>query len=283
MVSRRERVEALLADADNLEDRFRAWQESDPPPSSDELRSGHRAYMEWYSRALNVVSDTNREQFVDMFEGGHVITRIRGFLSDPLARSPFYNPDEPSPFIDRWQNPFDRTFRDNLVVQRGILVGVLNAEADVSLVLDHLADVFRRLPEYLATLHRAGSKRVPAPRIEQEADLQTVVFSVLRLMFDDVRAEDPVPQAAGASSRVDFLIPEPGVLIETKMTRPGLKDRRLGEELLVDWGRYPTHPECRAIFALVYDPGRYIDNVTALEHDLSQPQGMPPTRVLVIR
>ena len=266
-----------------MEDRFRSWQESDPPPSADEVRSGHRTYMGWYTRALNLVPDSVREQFMDMFQGGQIITRIRGFLTDPLAQSPFYNPDEPSPLIDQWQNPFDRTFRDNLTVQRGILVGVLNTEADVLPMLNHLADIFRRLPEFLATLRNGRNERVPAPRIEQEVDLQTVVFSILRIMFDDVRAEDPVPQAAGASSRVDFLIKGPGILVETKMTRPGLKDRRLGEELLVDWGRYPRHPECQAIFAIVYDPKRYIDNAVALEHDLSQPQGIPPTRVLIIR
>ena len=283
MTSRREQIEALLAEAGDLEDRFRSWQESDPPPDAVDVRNGHRAYMDWYTRALNLVPDGNREQFIDMFEGGQVISRIRGFLSNPLARNPFYDPSQPSPILDPWQHPFDRTFRDNLVVQRGILVGARNAEADISAVLDQIAEVFRRLPEYLATITRAANEHVPAPTIEHETDLQTVVLAVLRLMFDDVRAEDPVPQAAGGSSRVDFLLREPGILVETKMTRPGLRDRRLGEELLVDWGRYPAHPECRAIFALVYDPARHLDNVAALEHDLSQPQGDPPTRVLVIR
>ncbi|WP_147263023.1 hypothetical protein [Geodermatophilus sp. TF02-6] len=150
-------------------------------------------------------------------------------------------------------------------------------------MLDELTAVLRRLPEYLDVLRRSNNPRVPAPSIEHEADLQVLLHALLRLHYDDVRPEDPVSQHAGGGSRVDFLLRETGVVIETKMTRPTLTDRKLGEELSVDWNRYPRHPDCRAILAFVYDPGRHLANPSALEHDLSQDERSPATRVVVVR
>jgi hypothetical protein len=103
------------------------------------------------------------------------------------------------------------------------------------------------------------------------------------MLYDDVRPEDYVSQFAGANSRVDFLIRGVGVIVETKMTRPSLTDKRVGEELLIDWGRYQRHPDCKGIFALVYDPSRRLSNPTALESDLSGDNGGLWTRVLVVR
>ncbi|WP_371400846.1 hypothetical protein OHA10_23060 [Kribbella sp. NBC_00662] len=98
-----------------------------------------------------------------------------------------------------------------------------------------------------------------------------------------MQPEDAVPQQAGAASRVDFLLRETGVIIETKMTRPSLTDKKVGEELAIDWNRYQRHPDCQAIMGVVYDPDRYVSNAAALEHDLSSDDSDPATRVLVIR
>jgi hypothetical protein len=101
-------------------------------------------------------------------------------------------------------------------------------------------------------------------------------------LFDDVRREDAVPQHAGGASRVDFMLPAAGVVVEAKMTRSGLTDRALGQELLVDWGRYPKHPDCRAILAFVFDPERRLANPTGLELDLSRAHDNPIKRVLIV-
>lgn len=65
------------------------------------------------------------------------------------------------------------------------------------------------------------------------------------------------------------------------MTRPGLTARRLGEELLVDAGRYPRHPDCDAIIALVYDPDRLIPNPRGVEVDLTG-QGTDGTHMICV-
>ena len=212
-----------------------------------------------------------------------VIHRIKAFLANPHELNGLYKPDEPNPFVDKWQNPFSATCQQELVVQRQILIQALHEVANVSAVLDELSTLFKRIPDFIATLRLAANPSVPAPEIENEKDLQVLVHAILRLIYPDVRPEDQVPQKAGAGSRVDFLIRDAGVIVETKMTRKSLADKKVGEELLIDWGRYQRHPDCRGIFALVYDPNRYIHNPAGLEYDLSQGAAEISTRVIVVR
>jgi hypothetical protein len=169
-----------------------------------------------------------------------------------------------------------------MVVQRDLLAAELHGEGSTSAVLDELTQVFRRLPDYLGVLTAANSAAVPPPVLRNENDLQILLHALLRLLYDDVRREDYVPQQAGSNSRVDFTLRGAGVIVEAKMTRQGLADRRLGEELAIDWERYRRHPDCRAIIGIVYDPARHVQNPTALEHDL-QGDGEPATRVVVVR
>jgi hypothetical protein len=56
----------------------------------------------------------------------------------------------------------------------------------------------------------------------------------------------------------------------------------VGEERLIDWGRYQKHPDCRGIFALVYDPERDVHNLAGLELDLPQGASDISTRVVVV-
>jgi hypothetical protein len=224
------------------------------------------------------------DEFRDMYEGEAFTKRIRAFLSDPLTVSPVWDPtkgnDQPFP---KFASPFKSTFKENFDRQRAALTMSADTETGIVRLLDDLTEVFRRLPDYLAVLSKRQNDHIKAPVIEIEADLQIVVEAILRHHYDDVRPEDYVPEYAGGRSRVDFLLRESGVIIETKMTRQRLRDKEVGDELAIDWIRYRRHPDCRAVLALVYDPGRFISNAAGLERDLSQTREEPATRVIVIR
>ncbi|MEV6891410.1 hypothetical protein [Kribbella sp. NPDC051137] len=279
---KRVRIEKLIEESEHIEDRLSRWQ-LDSPPDIQEIRAAQRLYLTWYAAALREIPEGDmRTRFIDMYEGGAVIKRLRAFLSEPLATSPLYDPENPNPVFPRWTYPFEDR-REELATQREILNVVMHGETTVVTVLDELTAVFRRLPEFLAVLGAAGNDRVRRPTLTNEADLQVLVHAILQLLYDDVRPEDAVPKQAGAASRVDFLLRETGVIIETKMTRPSLTDKKVGEELAIDWNRYQRHPDCQAIIGIVYDPERHISNAAALEHDLSNNDSDPATRVLVIR
>jgi hypothetical protein len=117
-------------------------------------------------------------------------------------------------------------------------------------------------------LRRRYSNR-PTLDISDEYDVQDLLHSLLKLFFDDIRAEDPAPTRAGASSRLDFVLKKEQMVIEAKKTRATLKEKELGEELIIDLARYQAHPDCKLLYCFVYDPDGYIRNPQGIENDLS--------------
>jgi len=104
--------------------------------------------------------------------------------------------------------------------------------------------------------------------IRDEHDLQHLLNAILRTEFDDVRREEWGPSHAGSSARVDFLVADHGVILEAKMTRAGLADKRLGEQLTLDLAHYQKRSECDALVFFVYDPARQLKNPAGLRKDL---------------
>jgi hypothetical protein len=69
---------------------------------------------------------------------------------------------------------------------------------------------------------------------------------------------------------MDFLLPEIEAALETKMTRPNLKDTQLRNELIIDIATYKEHSKCHTLFCLVYDPDKRIRNPRGVENDLNR-------------
>ena len=69
---------------------------------------------------------------------------------------------------------------------------------------------------------------------------QDLLHALLRIFFKDIRKEEWGPSYAGSSSRMDFLLHQEEIVIEVKMTREGLKQKELVDQLLIDIARYET-------------------------------------------
>ena len=93
---------------------------------------------------------------------------------------------------------------------------------------------------------------------------------MLRLHFNDIRPEEWVPNYAGRTSRMDFLLKPERIVIEAKKTRPGLGAKEVGDQLLIDIARYRVHPDCKTLVCFVYDPDGLISNPDGLERDLTK-------------
>lgn len=105
--------------------------------------------------------------------------------------------------------------------------------------------------------------------IEDEYDVQDLFHALLRLFFEDIRAEEWTPSYAGSSSRVDFLLQQEKIVVELKKTRNGLGEKEVGNQLLIDIARYQSHPDCKNLICFVYDPEGRIGNPKGLENDLN--------------
>jgi hypothetical protein len=118
--------------------------------------------------------------------------------------------------------------------------------------------------------------------VEDEYDVQDLLGSLLRLDFDDVRKEEWTPSYAGKSARVDFLLKRENIVIEIKKTRASLAAKEVGDQLLIDIGRYKAHPGCSALVCFVYDPEGRIGNPIELEDDLSGLHDRVDVHVVII-
>jgi REase_DpnII-MboI len=106
--------------------------------------------------------------------------------------------------------------------------------------------------------------------LSDEYDVQDLFHALLLIFFEDIRSEDYVPSFAGRNSRVDFLLKKEKIVIEIKMTRNGLGEKQVGDELLRDIARYKSHPDCNTLICFVYDPESHIANPRGLENDLAK-------------
>lgn len=244
------------------------WQVQSSDPDPVELASVRRAYREWHARARRLLEPEQQKKLDDYRDGGMFSPGISKYLENPREPSALRGSDGAYPF-GRWQHPFSDV-RARLERQRALITESAPDTSPAESAAASLSQHLRRLPELLSTLQRRAPEWPISEGIRDEADLQIVVEAFLRTLFDDVRAEDYVPSHAGANSRVDFVLPEVGVVVETKMTRESLTARKLGEELLIDAGRYPSHPNCEAIIAFVYDPARRVVNPLGVERDLTK-------------
>lgn len=140
-----------------------------------------------------------------------------------------------------------------------------------------IVDGFERFCRALARRPRSREALV----IADEYDVQYLFNALLRASFEDVRPEEPTPSQGGGSARMDFLVKSERLVIELKMTREGLTDREVTDQLLIDIGRYQSHPSCATLFCFVYDPGFLLRNPRAIENDLTKPHGDLGVHVLV--
>jgi REase_DpnII-MboI len=118
--------------------------------------------------------------------------------------------------------------------------------------------------------------------VKDEYDVQDLFHALLAIYFHDIREEEWTPSYAGGASRMDFLLPEIKAVVEIKMMRPTLTTRQLGEQLIVDIAKYKTHPVCRTLLCVVYDPETRISNPRGLEDDLSKEHDGLATQVMIV-
>ncbi|MBI3269708.1 MAG: DUF2321 domain-containing protein [Planctomycetes bacterium] len=106
--------------------------------------------------------------------------------------------------------------------------------------------------------------------VDDEYDVQDLLHALLKIDFDDIRAEEWTPSYAGSAARMDFLIKPAQIVIETKKTAKGHGAKEIGEELLIDVQKYKEHPACKILICFVYDPGGIIGNPAGLKADLER-------------
>ncbi len=138
-------------------------------------------------------------------------------------------------------------------------------------VEERLIRILNRFHRFVKQLkQRQGKSTIPIIEVRNEYDVQDLLHALLKLEFDDVRAEEYTPSYAGSNSRMDFLLKKEEIVVEVKKTSNNLKDKEIGVQLNDDIAKYKTHPNCRILYCFIYDPQELISNPDGLQNDLSQ-------------
>jgi hypothetical protein len=151
------------------------------------------------------------------------------------------------------------------------------AERPGTPIVERICERFHLVARQLRSRHDSRTTL----NVADEYDVQDLIHALLKVEFEDVRAEEHVPSYAGKASRMDFLLKKEKLVLEVKKARPGLGAAEVGSQLIEDIARYRAHPDCRTLLCFVYDPEGLIGNPRGLEQDLSRPGEALDVRVFI--
>ncbi len=132
--------------------------------------------------------------------------------------------------------------------------------------LDKLLSRFHLVAQQMRERHANR----PTIVIGDEYDVQDLLHSVLKIEFDDVRAEEWTPSYAGSATRMDFVLKKEEIVVEVKKTSAALRDKQVGEQLILDIAHYKAYTGCKTLVCFIYDPDFLLKNREGLIYDLQK-------------
>jgi len=113
---------------------------------------------------------------------------------------------------------------------------------------------------YLNTRRSAGA----IINIESEADVQDVLYLLLRPWIIDLNYESPADKTANRFVIKDFASASGRFVIDAKYIRDKDHGKNISKELHDDIEMYRTHPRCDDLIFFVFDPSLFIPDQRAL-------------------
>jgi hypothetical protein len=132
------------------------------------------------------------------------------------------------------------------------------AAPSVTPPLDWLLQVLRRFDtaaHFLASRPRAEKAAKPF-RIEDEYDVQDLLYAILKPSIPDLEREDPVGKTSGDSGRVDLCTAELGTVVELKFVDSVSRAKEVAKECRERVGVYHKWPYLKHLAFFIYDPQR---------------------------
>jgi hypothetical protein len=149
--------------------------------------------------------------------------------------------------------------------------------SEIGELLEILLKGLRRAMHPL-TQRRKGAQ---ALSFSTEYDVQDLLHALLRPWVADIRPEEFTPSYAGSTTRMDFLLPKYGIVIELKFVRDTTHAKKIGNELIIDIDHYQRHPDCRYLWCVIFDQNHLLPNAEGLKTDLEGQRSTKDGKVLV--
>lgn len=116
-------------------------------------------------------------------------------------------------------------------------------------------DVLNNFSNAIQKIITGRRLRHPDFKIEDEYDVQDILYVILKSIFPNLREEDPIPKVGAKSTKIDLIIRDEKILIEVKMIKSkDQNETHFIEQLKVDFESYHECKWLRKLFCFVYDP-----------------------------
>ncbi len=140
-----------------------------------------------------------------------------------------------------------------------------------SLATDAVAVTLRTIDVFHDLARHLRDRKHGRPRfvIENEYDVQDLMYAQLKPHIPDLTCEEPTQKDAGSLKWIDFVSQAARLCIEAKMTRDKSHARGIANELRIDIESYYVHGACDRLLVFVYDPGGYMEDPGLQEAQLS--------------
>jgi hypothetical protein len=92
-------------------------------------------------------------------------------------------------------------------------------------------------------------------KINDEYDVQDLLYIILKSLFSDMKYEDPIPKVGGQSTKIDFILRDECILIEVKMIKEkDMNEMEFIKQLKIDFESYHECQWIKKLFCFIYDP-----------------------------
>jgi hypothetical protein len=144
------------------------------------------------------------------------------------------------------------------------------AASDGATLPPGIAPVLQALKEFDACVRYLNTRRSAGAviNIQSEADVQDVLYLLLRPWIVDLLYESPADKSANRYVIKDFSSTTGRFVIDAKYIRDKDHGRLISKELHDDIEMYRTHPRCDHLIFFVYDPEALIPDQRALRESI---------------
>lgn len=132
------------------------------------------------------------------------------------------------------------------------------------------ASVLLALREFDACVRYLNTRRSAGAiiNIQSEADVQDVLYLLLRPWIIDLVYESPADKSGNRYAIKDFSSVNGSFVLDAKYVRDKEHGRSISKELHDDIEMYRTHPHCDDLIFFVYDPDAFIPDQRALREQI---------------
>lgn len=130
--------------------------------------------------------------------------------------------------------------------------------------------VLNALNEFDACVRYLNTRRSSGAviNIQSEADVQDVLYLLLRPWIVDLVYESPADKTGNRYTIKDFSSASGFFVIDAKYIRDRDHGRNISKELHDDIEMYRTHPNCNYLIFFIYDPNAFIPDQRALRETI---------------